>query len=345
MSKSQPPVSFGSLDKSPPSAANNTLASIKTEPDEKLDSDSGGLRGIYRCSFCDFVCYDIRDYEEHFVKEHDSDILDVTLTDSSGKTVHGEYWKMLKIKDILPELLVGCAKGYVSRDILLQKISLLLNIPEVVHWGPACNKAVREEFPNSLAQRKGKFKKTYYFGVALIEQLQEQEELSDSENVTYQPLRDLAQDLEKILQFLPELVFWTGDLDVGISRDEVLQLLGEKIEETGVQYWGVQCNRAMRFLFPSIHMKRKGKFKTTVYFGVDFMKNITRQIPQTFDSDPTMFIKSEPLDDSYDSVEPKSLPPEMTCAIFPTSVPMVVSTSPSSTSTAVTTRSYSTGTE
>lgn len=44
---------------------------------------------------------------------------------------------------------------------------------------------------------------TYYFGVALIEQLQEQEELSDSENVTYQPLRDLSQDLEKILQFLP----------------------------------------------------------------------------------------------------------------------------------------------
>ena len=65
-----------------------------------------------------------------------------------------------------------------------------------------------------------------------------------------------------VFNIFAELVFWTGDLDVGISRDEVLQLLGEKIEETGVQYWGVQCNRAMRFLFPSIHMKRKGKFKT-----------------------------------------------------------------------------------
>jgi len=50
-------------------------------------------------------------------------------------------------------------RGNVSRDLLLQKISIILNIPEVVQWGPACNKAVREQFPHSLAQRKGKYKK------------------------------------------------------------------------------------------------------------------------------------------------------------------------------------------
>ncbi|GAB1599228.1 probable serine/threonine-protein kinase DDB_G0282963 [Argonauta hians] len=308
-------------------------ATIKTEPEDTTENDLS-LKGIYRCSFCDFVCYDIRDYEEHFIREHDSDLLDASITDSTGKSIHGEYWKMLKIKEILPDLLVGCGKGYVSRDLLLQKISVLLNIPEMVHWGPACNKAVREEFPSSMAQRKGKFKKTYYFGVALIEQLQEQEDLSDSENVTYQPLRDLSQDLEKILQFLPELVFWTGDFDMGISRDEVLQLLGQKIEEPGVQYWGVQCNRAMRFLFPSIHMKRKGKFKTTVYFGVDFMKNFTRQIPRTFEGEPMMYIKSEPMDDSYEDSS-TSQHYAMAPSIFPTSISFAVQPNTQNTSTAM----------
>uniref|UniRef100_A0A0L8I311 Uncharacterized protein n=1 Tax=Octopus bimaculoides TaxID=37653 RepID=A0A0L8I311_OCTBM len=162
---------------------------------------------------------------------------------------------------------------------------------------------------------------TYYFGVALIEQLQEQEELSDSENVTYQPLRDLSQDLEKILQFLPELVFWTGDFDMGISRDEVLQLLGQKIEEPGVQYWGVQCNRAMRFLFP-------------IYFGVDFMKNFTRQIPHTFESDQMMFIKSEPIDDSYEDSSTSHLQ-GMTLSIFPTSTSSVANPNSQTTSTAM----------
>ncbi|CAI9716325.1 probable serine serine/threonine-protein kinase DDB_G0282963 isoform X1 [Octopus vulgaris] len=235
---------------------------IKTEPEDQSENDIG-LKGIYRCSFCDFVCYDIRDYEEHFIREHDSDLLDANITDSSGKSVHGEYWKMLKIKEVLPELLVGCAK----------------------------------------------------------EQLQEQEELSDSENVTYQPLRDLSQDLEKILQFLPELVFWTGDFDMGISRDEVLQLLGQKIEEPGVQYWGVQCNRAMRFLFP-------------IYFGVDFMKNFTRQIPHTFESDQMMFIKSEPIDDSYEDSSTSHLQ-GMTLSIFPTSTSSVANPNSQTTSTAM----------
>lgn len=50
-------------------------------------------------------------------------------------------------------------KGNVSRDLLLQKISSTAQLSEAIHWGPACNRAVREIFPDTLAQRKGKFKK------------------------------------------------------------------------------------------------------------------------------------------------------------------------------------------
>ena len=50
-------------------------------------------------------------------------------------------------------------RGNVSRDLLLQKVSVMVNEPEISTWGPACNKALRELYPDSLAQRKGKFKK------------------------------------------------------------------------------------------------------------------------------------------------------------------------------------------
>ncbi|XP_071097690.1 uncharacterized protein [Haliotis cracherodii] len=239
---------------------------------EPIDGDEA----VFRCSMCEFTCQDIVDYRHHFMAEHGVDGADSLLGESQFSTMN-EGWKMSKIRDTLPDLLVECSKGNVSRDLLLQKISLLLGLPEVIHWGPACNKAVREVFQNSLAQRKGKYKKTYFFGVALIEQLQEQEELSDSENVTYQPLRDMSQDLERILEHLPDLVYWTGECDTGVSRDELLELLAEKIEEKDVQHWGVQCNRAMRMLFPEVQMKRKGKYKTTVFFGVDYSKNLQKQ--------------------------------------------------------------------
>lgn len=48
----------------------------------------------------------------------------------------------------------------------------------------------------------------------------------------------------------------------GVSRDEVLRALAELVGETEVQHWGVQCNRAVRMLFPHVEMKRKGKYKT-----------------------------------------------------------------------------------
>ncbi|KAL5013019.1 hypothetical protein ScPMuIL_011570 [Solemya velum] len=161
----------------------------------------------------------------------------------SGKSLPGENAKMQKIKETLRELLCVSPKGNVSRDLLLQKVSVILHMPEVIQWGPACNKAVRWEFPNK------------------------QEEFSDGENVTYQPLRDMSLDLEKLLEHLPTVVYWTGDLQSGVARDEVLDLLHEKIDEPDVVHWGVQCNRAMRLLFPDIQMKRKGKFKTYPFIG------------------------------------------------------------------------------
>lgn len=62
---------------------------------------------------------------------------------------------ILKLTGLIEE----SARGSVSRDLLLQRVSLLLDCPQAVTWGPACNRAVREEHPHSVAQRKGKFKK------------------------------------------------------------------------------------------------------------------------------------------------------------------------------------------
>ncbi|XP_021365784.1 uncharacterized protein LOC110458430 [Mizuhopecten yessoensis] len=230
---------------------------------------------MYNCSLCDFGCADMSEYRLHFDTEH-GQVPDLDSGDavSDGR---GESWKMWKIKEILPDLICVYPRGNVSRDLLLQKISVILSLPEATQWGPACNKAVREQFPHSLAQRKGKYKKTFFFGVALNEHVQEQEEVSDSECVTYQPLRDMSQDMEKILGHLHSLVQWTGDLESGVSRDEILELLKGRIEEPDVQHWGVQCNRAIRVLFPNVEMKRKGKYKTTVFFGVDFRQDVHKQ--------------------------------------------------------------------
>ena len=57
-------------------------------------------------------------------------------------------------------MLAASNKGSnVSRDVLLHRVSVALQEADVLQWGPACNRAVRELFPHSLAQRKGKFKK------------------------------------------------------------------------------------------------------------------------------------------------------------------------------------------
>lgn len=237
---------------------------------------------MYRCSLCSFGCNKIQEYKTHFESQHEqgSSMSDQgPMYGSEGK----ELWKVNKIKEHLTGMICLFPKGNVSRDLLLQKISSTAQLSEAVHWGPACNRAVREIFPDTLAQRKGKFKKTYFFGVSFIEQIQEPaDELSDPELMQYQPLRDMSQDLEKILEHLHNVVEFSEDGDCSISRDDLLTVLHKRIDEPDVLYWGMQCNRAIRIVFPSVIIKRKGKFKTTVYQGVEFKdeaKTEIRQLP------------------------------------------------------------------
>ena len=49
--------------------------------------------------------------------------------------------------------------GCVSRDDLLERLAGVVDAADAATWGPACNRAVRELFPDSQALRKGKFKK------------------------------------------------------------------------------------------------------------------------------------------------------------------------------------------
>ncbi len=54
-----------------------------------------------------------------------------------------------------------CDGGCVSRDELLAQLAGpgVADTSDTSQWGPACNKAVRECFPESQALRKGKYKK------------------------------------------------------------------------------------------------------------------------------------------------------------------------------------------
>ncbi|XP_061169596.1 uncharacterized protein LOC133178954 [Saccostrea echinata] len=235
---------------------------------------------MYRCSLCSFGCNKIQEYRTHFEFQHEqgnSVNEQGPLFGSEGK----ELWKVNKIKECLTDLICLFPKGNVSRDLLLQKISSVAQLPEAIHWGPACNRAVREIFPDTLAQRKGKFKKTYFFGVSFIEQVQEPaDDLSDPELMQYQPLRDMSQDLEKILEHLHNLVQFSDDMECSVSRDDLLTVLHKRIDEPDVLYWGMQCNRAIRIVFPLVIIKRKGKFKTTVYQGVDFKEEVKMELQQ-----------------------------------------------------------------
>lgn len=235
---------------------------------------------MYRCSLCSFGCNKIQEYKTHFESQHEqgNSMSDQgPMYGSEGK----ELWKVNKIKEHLKDMICLFPKGNVSRDLLLQKISSMAQLSEAIHWGPACNRAVREIFPDTLAQRKGKFKKTYFFGVSFIEQVQEPaDELSDPELMQYQPLRDMSQDLEKILEHLHNVVEFSEDVDCSISRDDLLTVLHKRIDEPDVLYWGMQCNRAIRIVFPSVIIKRKGKFKTTVYQGVEFKDEAKTEIHQ-----------------------------------------------------------------
>ncbi|XP_064616474.1 uncharacterized protein LOC135480550 [Liolophura sinensis] len=220
--------------------------------------------------------------ERHQQDENGTDSSDNVENDGM-RSNNGEGWKILRIKEVLSEILCESSKANIARDLLLQKVSHVLQCPEVVHWGPACNRAVREEFPNSIAQRKGKFKKTYFFGVQFIEQTTDLGHITEAEAFSFQPLRDMSLDTEKILQYLPDLVCWTGDLESGVSRDELLHLLAEPIADSNVLVWGIECNRAVRKLYPEVHTKRKGKYKTTVFYGLSYLPHVRQdRVAQNF---------------------------------------------------------------
>ena len=56
----------------------------------------------------------------------------------------------------------GESECNVSRDVLLDLLSTTNDNPAMTDWGTACNKAVRQLYPNVIIKRKGKFK-TYPF--------------------------------------------------------------------------------------------------------------------------------------------------------------------------------------
>ena len=60
---------------------------------------------------------------------------------------------------VIPDFVIECEKGNTSRDNLLQCISTSTEFGDAMLWSSACNRAVRELYPNSQAQRKGKYKK------------------------------------------------------------------------------------------------------------------------------------------------------------------------------------------
>ena len=62
----------------------------------------------------------------------------------------------------ISEFVISHDSGCVSRDELLVRMAIVVD--ENALWGPACNKAVRETFPDSSAMRKGKFKKYPFLG-------------------------------------------------------------------------------------------------------------------------------------------------------------------------------------
>ncbi|KAL8568217.1 hypothetical protein ACOMHN_027740 [Nucella lapillus] len=219
------------------------------------------------------------------------------VTDNN-KGQNSEGWKVTRIRDVLRGLIAASGKSSsVSRDMLLYRVSRVLDAPDVQHWGPACNRAVRDLFPHCLAQRKGKFKKTYFFGLSLVPLRDETkgENHVHVDGTSFRPLRDMTQDLEQLLEHLPGLLYWSGQVERGVTRDAVLHVLAERLSEAEVFHWGMQCNKALRMLFPLVHMKRKGKYKTypffcfnanlsltvhtTVYFGVDFTLDAQKLLP------------------------------------------------------------------
>ena len=58
------------------------------------------------------------------------------------------------------------------------------------------------------------------------------------------------------------VIRFTGHMNNCVTRDMLLYILSEQLNEPDVTNWGTQCNRAVRHLYPQTYLKRKGKFKT-----------------------------------------------------------------------------------
>ena len=63
------------------------------------------------------------------------------------------------------------------------------------------------------------------------------------------------------------MLLWSGQVERGVTRDDVLHVLAARLSESEVYQWGMQCNKALRILFPLVLMKRKGKYKTYPFQG------------------------------------------------------------------------------
>lgn len=65
---------------------------------------------------------------------------------------------------------------------------------------------------------------------------------------------------------LAAILKWTGCMDSGVHRQELLAALGAVLQDPDAMNWGAQCNRAIRLVFPLVDMKRKGKYKAYPFF-------------------------------------------------------------------------------
>lgn len=298
-------------------------------------------RNRYRCYACPFEYVEVEEYEKHFERVHksalgahfdipvwgqiwgesgdayrfspDADLSKDGKVDARGSkpgetsanSEMGENWRVQKLKELLPEYVVEYERGNTSRDYLLQCISNSSGMQDAVMWSSACNRAMRELFPNSQAQRKGKYKKTYYFGVTMLEGYQTPEDLTglEGETTPAQPLRDINIDMDKIVEHLPKILRWTGNMDCGVHRQDLLLVLSDTIQDVDVGNWGAQCNRAIRAVFPNVDMKRKGKFKTTRYLGVEFQLEACKKLQKYVNSVETLPSENSRRSPVHTSVE------------------------------------------
>ena len=58
------------------------------------------------------------------------------------------------------------------------------------------------------------------------------------------------------------MLLWTGDMDKGVYRDDILLALSDMLSDPDIKSWGKQSNKAIRVVFPNVEIKRKGKDKT-----------------------------------------------------------------------------------